>query len=51
MSSAVNYFAAVLRGEIDPRGSLSSIENNLIAMEIQEAAKESAQTGRRVELN
>ena len=50
MESAVNYFAAVLRGEIDPQGSLSSIENNLIAMEIQEAAEESARTGRRVEL-
>lgn len=50
MESAVNYFAAVLRGEIDPRGSLSSIENNLIAMEIQEAARESARSGRRVEL-
>ncbi|GAB5561296.1 MAG: Gfo/Idh/MocA family oxidoreductase [Synoicihabitans sp.] len=46
--SAVNYFSAVFRGEIDPAGSLSSIENNLIAMEIQEAAKESAETGKTV---
>jgi predicted dehydrogenase len=48
--SAVNYFSAVFRGEVDPAGSLSSIENNLIAMEIQEAAKVSAQTGETVPL-
>ena len=51
ISSAVNYFSAVFRGELDPTGSLSSIENNLIAMEIQEAAKESARSGKRVLLN
>lgn len=50
MSSAVNYFSAVFRGEVDPAGSLSSIENNLIAMEIQEAARESARSGKTVRL-
>lgn len=47
----ISYFSAVLRGEIDPSGSLSSIENNLIAMEIMEAAKISAETGQTVALD
>lgn len=50
-STAVNYFSAVFRGELDPRNSLSSIENNLIAMEIQEAARISAETGKAVNLD
>ncbi len=48
LNSAVDYFSAVLRGELDPANSLSSIENNLIAMEIMEAAKLSALRGGRV---
>ena len=48
MDSSVHYFSAVFRGEIDPKNSLSSIENNLIAMEIMEAAKRSAQSGKTV---
>ncbi|MGY8696917.1 MAG: Gfo/Idh/MocA family protein, partial [Verrucomicrobiia bacterium] len=47
-ADSIAYFSAVLRGEIDPRGSLSSMENNLIAMEIMEAARVSAETGRKV---
>jgi len=47
-SDSISYFSAVLRGEIDPRDSLSSMENNLIAMEIMEAAKLSAETGKKV---
>ena len=39
------YFAAVVRGEIDPAGDLSSLENGLITMEILDAARESARTG------
>lgn len=46
--SSVEYFAAVLRGEIDPKGSMSSLETNLIAVEIQTAARESARTGKKV---
>lgn len=48
--SSVEYFAAVIRGEIDPKGSESSLETNLIAVEIQDAARESAKTGKRVAL-
>ncbi|MGV3659634.1 MAG: Gfo/Idh/MocA family protein [Prosthecobacter sp.] len=46
--TSVEYFAAVIRGEIDPAGSMSSLETNMIAMEIQEAARESAKTGKKV---
>jgi len=49
--SSVEYFAAVIRGEINPRGSESSLETNLIAVEIQDAARESAKTGRKVMLS
>ncbi|MEZ0274414.1 MAG: Gfo/Idh/MocA family protein, partial [Roseimicrobium sp.] len=46
--SSVEYFAAVIRGELDPSGSQSSLETNLIAVEIQDAARESAKTGKKV---
>ncbi|HWA86860.1 MAG TPA: Gfo/Idh/MocA family oxidoreductase [Opitutus sp.] len=45
----LTYFAAVARREIEPDG-LSSLETNLIVTEILDAARESARTGRRVEL-
>ncbi len=45
----LSYLAAVVRGELRPSG-LSSLEVNLIATEILDAARESARTGRRVEL-
>jgi predicted dehydrogenase len=45
------YLAAVVRGEITPApDGLSSLELNLVVMEILDAAMESARTGRRVEL-
>jgi predicted dehydrogenase len=45
----LSYLAAVVRGEIQPTG-LSSLEVNLIATEILDAARESARTGQRVSL-
>ena len=47
--NSLSYFAAVVRGEIAPTG-LSSMENNLIVVEILDAARESARTGRSVAL-
>jgi predicted dehydrogenase len=45
------YLAAVVRGEIKPGPSdLSSLSNNMIVVEILDAAKESAKTGKRVNL-
>jgi predicted dehydrogenase len=48
-ADSVSYLAAVVRGEIRPTG-LSSVETNLVVNEILEAAKESAQTGRLIDL-
>lgn len=45
----LSYLVAVTRGEIKPAG-LSSLEINLTAMEILDAARESARTGRRIDL-
>jgi predicted dehydrogenase len=45
----LSYLAAVVRGECQPAG-LSSFEVNLIVTEILDAARESAKTGKRVEL-
>ncbi|GAB3529368.1 Gfo/Idh/MocA family oxidoreductase [Pontibacter brevis] len=46
----VSYFAAVVRGDINPRQDLSSLENNLTVVKILEAAQESARKGKRVVL-
>jgi len=43
----LSYLAAVVRGDIRPSGR-SSLEVNLIVTEILDAARESAQTGKRV---
>jgi predicted dehydrogenase len=44
-------FAAVIRKQISlPAYDLSSLENNMLVMEILEAAKKSAKTGKRVYL-
>lgn len=47
-SSHLDYLAAVLRDEINPKNDLSSLENNLIVVRILEAAKQSAATGKKV---
>ncbi len=46
----ISYLEAVLTGKIKPENDLSSLSNNLIVVEILEAAKKSAETGKRVEL-
>jgi scyllo-inositol 2-dehydrogenase (NADP+) len=49
MTDEIAYFAAVVRGEVQPTG-LSSLEVNLIVTEILDAARQSARTGKRIEL-
>ncbi|MEI9960956.1 MAG: hypothetical protein WDM76_07420 [Limisphaerales bacterium] len=44
-SSPLSYLAAVVRREIKPTG-LSSLEVNLTVMEILDAARKSAKTGK-----
>ena len=45
----LGYFAAVVRGAVQPSG-LSSLKNNLIVTEILDAARQSAATGKAVRL-
>lgn len=45
------YLAAVVRGDVDPAGSLSSLDVNMVAMEILEAARTSARTGQTIYLD
>ncbi|HEY3839393.1 MAG TPA: Gfo/Idh/MocA family oxidoreductase [Bryobacteraceae bacterium] len=46
----LHYLAAVIHGEIQEDGSLSSLETNVIVSEILDAARRSAETGRAVPL-
>jgi len=48
--NSLDYLAAVLRGQIKPDGDLSSIQTNVVVMQILDAARESARTGRTIEL-
>ena len=49
-SGSLQYLAAVLHGEIDPRGDLSSLDTNITVMRILDAARRSAQTGKTIDL-
>jgi predicted dehydrogenase len=48
-SDPLSYLAAVVRGDLKPAG-LSSLSVNMIVTEILDAARESARTGKRIEL-
>lgn len=48
-SDSLSYLAAVVRGRITP-GGRSSLANNVIVTEILDAARESARTGRAIDL-
>ena len=47
-SNSLDYLAAVLRGRVKPHGDLSSLETNMVVMQILDAALRSAQNGRAV---
>jgi glucose-fructose oxidoreductase len=49
-SNSLNYLAAVLRGQSDPKGDLTALDTNVIVMQILDAARESARTGKSVKL-
>lgn len=48
---SLSYLAAVLRGQLVPKGDLSALDTNVIVMQILDAARESARTGRSVKLS
>jgi glucose-fructose oxidoreductase len=47
---SLHYLAAVLRGSLKPQGDLTALDTNMVVMEILDAARTSAQTGRTVKL-
>jgi glucose-fructose oxidoreductase len=47
---SLSYLAAVLRGRLQPDGDLSSLETNVVVMQILDGARRSAQTGKTVVL-
>ena len=52
-SNSLNYLAAVLHHQIDPEATadLSSLKTNIIVMQILDAARRSAQTGKTITLS
>jgi predicted dehydrogenase len=49
-SNSLGYLAAVLHGDIKPDSDLSSLDTNMIVMQILDAARTSAATGKTVQL-
>jgi predicted dehydrogenase len=49
-TSNIQYLADVLNGKLIPIQDLSSLENNVIVVRILDAARKSAQTGKKVNL-
>lgn len=49
-ANSLSYLAAVLRGTIKDEGDLSALDTNVVVMQILDAARESARTGRSVRL-
>jgi predicted dehydrogenase len=47
---SLTYLAAVLHGQIKPKGDLSALDTNVVVMQILDAARESARTGHAVRL-
>jgi predicted dehydrogenase len=50
-NDSLNYLAAVLRGQLVPKGDLTALDTNVVVMQILDAARESARTGKTVRLN
>jgi glucose-fructose oxidoreductase len=49
-NNSLDYLAAVVRGKLKPEGDLSSLDTNLIVVQILAAARESARLGRTIPL-
>jgi glucose-fructose oxidoreductase len=50
-STSLSYLAAVLRGQIHDQGDLSALDTNVTVMQILDAARQSASSGRSVHLS
>lgn len=49
-NNSFDYLAAVVRGKLKPEGDLSSLDTNVIVVQILAAARESAKSGRTVRI-
>ena len=49
-NDSLTYLAAVLSGKIQSKGDLSALDTNVVVMQILDAARESARSGRSVQL-
>lgn len=49
-SNSLSYLSAVLRSQIVPKGDLTALDTNVTVMQILDAARESARTGKTVHL-
>lgn len=49
-SNSLDYLAAVLHHQIDPKGDLSSLETNMVVVQILDAARTSIQEGKTITL-
>lgn len=50
-NNSLSYLAAVLRGNLTPKGDLTALDTNIVVMQILDAARESVRTGKTVRLN
>jgi glucose-fructose oxidoreductase len=48
--TSLHYLAAVVRGELKPKDDLTALDTNVVVVQILDAARDSARTGRTVEL-
>jgi predicted dehydrogenase len=51
MDDPIHYLVAVVTGKLDPDHSLQGLDTNMIVVQILDAARESARTGRTIELH
>jgi glucose-fructose oxidoreductase len=49
--TSLHYLAAVVRGQLDPDHDLTSLDTNIVVMQILDAARQSARTGKTVTLH
>jgi predicted dehydrogenase len=49
-NNSLSYLAAVVRGQLEPKGDLTALDTNIVVMQILDAARESARTGKTIQL-
>jgi predicted dehydrogenase len=49
-NDSLSYLAAVIRGQLEPKGDLTALDTNIVVMQILDAARGSVRTGKTVQL-